>query len=64
MSSTKALLTTGAIARRLNIPVHRVEHLIQSRRIDPVSRAGNLRIFDEQAFQCIENLVGRGKGDE
>jgi DNA-binding transcriptional MerR regulator len=39
--------TVGEIARRLGVPVHRVEYLIRFRNIRPAGRAGNCRIYTE-----------------
>ncbi|MCU0918697.1 MAG: hypothetical protein MUC88_29690 [Planctomycetes bacterium] len=39
--------TVGEIARRLGEPVHRVEYVIRSREIQPLSLAGNARVFAE-----------------
>jgi hypothetical protein len=45
--------TIGSIARQLSAPIHRVEYVIKSRHIQPVSRAGSLRIFDEDAVERV-----------
>jgi len=40
-------LTIGEVARQLQVPLHRAEYLVRSRRIQPVARAGNARLFSE-----------------
>lgn len=45
--------TVGAIARHYNVQIHRVEYLIHSRGIEPASRAGQLRIFNDAAVKLI-----------
>ncbi len=45
--------TVGEIARHHSAPVHRVEYLIRARGIKPTSRAGNLRIFNDEAVALI-----------
>ena len=51
--ATPTVPTTGLIARRLKEPLWRVEYVIRTRNIRPISRAGNLRVFDEPAVQQI-----------
>ena len=48
-----SLPTVGEIARRLGEPVHRVTYVIQSRQIEPVSVAGNSRVFSESQVAFI-----------
>lgn len=47
MSEPESLLTVGELARRLGRPVHAIEYLIRSRRIEPCGWAGNARVFSE-----------------
>lgn len=49
----KKLLTTGDIAARLNLPIHRVQYFLTARRIDPVTRVGGYRLF---AADVVEKL--------
>jgi len=44
---TSNVPTVGEIARRLGVPVHRVEYVIRARAIAPCGRAGNARVFTE-----------------
>jgi len=57
--SPNVVPTVGEIARRLGVPEHRVEYIIQSRNIRPHSRAGNLRIFSEADVQHIASELRR-----
>lgn len=43
--SVPSLPTVGKIARHFDVPIHRVVYIIRSRGIEPVSQAGNARIF-------------------
>ena len=53
------LPTVGEIARRLGQPLHRVEYMIDSRRIRPIGRAGNSRVFSEAAVDYIKAELKR-----
>lgn len=55
------LLTIGEMARRLGWPLHKVDYLLRSRRIEPKARAGILRIFGEDV---IERLRSEADGEE
>ena len=60
--SEKAL-TVGEIARRLGCPIHKIEYLIRSRNIQPIQRAGNLRVFSEKDFRRIGSEIKRAGKD-
>lgn len=51
--TTKPVPTVGEIARRLGESLHRIEYVIRSRHIQPVSRAGHVRIFTESDVVLI-----------
>ena len=51
--------TIGEIARRLGVAVHRVEYVVRTRNIHPVSRAGNLRVFSESGVDLIARELQR-----
>lgn len=53
------LPTVGEISRRLDVPLHRIEYVIRSRQIEPVSVAGNSRVFSEQQVQLIASELRR-----
>jgi len=51
--------TVGEIARRLAVPIHRVEYVIRTRNLAPVSRAGNCRVFSEADVAFIGAQIRR-----
>jgi hypothetical protein len=51
--------TVGVIARRLGEPLHRIEYVIRSRRLQPAGRAGNLRVFSESDIVFIAGELRR-----
>ena len=57
--SQQPLPTVGEIARRLDEPLHRVEYVIRSRRIDEAGRAGNARVFSEADVNYIAGELRR-----
>lgn len=49
------LLTIGEVARRLNVPVHRIQYILRTRQhLSQSARAGIIRCFDEQAIAAIQ----------
>ncbi|MBP7747136.1 MAG: hypothetical protein KA383_13505 [Phycisphaerae bacterium] len=54
------LLSVGAIARALAVPVHRVKYLIQSRRIQPAGRVGNAWAYPVEVLSRIRTLLEHG----
>ena len=58
-SSVPAAPTVGEIARRLGEPVHRIEYVIRTRELKPVSRAGHAGIFSEGDVQYIASELRR-----
>ena len=50
---TPTLPTTGEIARRLNVPTHRVNYVVESRGIEPAGWAGHAKVFSEADVQRI-----------
>lgn len=64
MSNTlPALLTVGELAKRLDVPIHRVEYLIRSRNLQPAQRAGNNRVFTESDLQYLAGIINRAAED-
>ena len=55
----EALPTTGEIARRLDVPLHRVEYIIRAHGIVPVGWAGNARVFSEEDVARVADLLGK-----
>lgn len=49
--------TTGAIARDLREPIHRVEYAIRTRGIKPRCLAGQIRVFGEEAVDQIAEIL-------
>ncbi len=54
--TVKRSLTVGVIAEKLNLPLHRVEYLVKSRNIQPVERAGNLRVFSPDVLDILREI--------
>ena len=57
--SIESALTVGEIARRLQVPLHRVAYVIRARGIEPVVRAGNARVFKEADVAHIAGEIRR-----
>ncbi len=49
--------TTGRIAAKLSVPVHRVTYVISSRDIKPSAYAGRLRLYDREAVSIIRHEI-------
>jgi hypothetical protein len=48
------LRTTGVIADELDVPLHRVLHVLRTRHhIRPAARAGILRLYDRRAVAMV-----------
>jgi hypothetical protein len=50
-----ALDTTGRIAGKLGVPLHRVTYIIKSRRLKPAALAGRLRLYDRESVAVIRH---------
>ena len=59
MQKTPNVPTVGEIARRLGIPISRVEYVIRTRRIEPAGMAGNARVFTEEDVDRIAGEIER-----
>lgn len=59
MVRNKPLLTVGEIARRLGQPVHRIEYIILSRKIQPAGWAGHARVFEDSDLRRIAGELRR-----
>lgn len=53
------IVTVGEIARRAGVPVHRVTYVIDSRRIPALGRAGQARVFSDEAAERILAELGQ-----
>lgn len=51
-------LTVGRMANLLGQPIHRIQYLISSRSIEPVLRAGNLRVFSPETLDVLKKELG------
>jgi hypothetical protein len=50
------LITPGVIAAQVGAPLHRVVHILATRRhIQPSARAGTLRLFDRAAVAMVRH---------
>jgi len=58
-TSAPTLITVGEIARRLGEPLHRVVHVIDSRKVQPIGRAGSLRVFAESDVDFVRSELRR-----
>ena len=58
-SKSVAYPTVGEIARRLEVPVHRVEYVVRTRQIDPIGMAGNARVFGAEDVRRIAGELSR-----
>jgi hypothetical protein len=55
-NSVPQLLTTGRIAARLAVPLHRVLYVLATRpHVGPSARAGALRLYDKRAVAMIRH---------
>jgi hypothetical protein len=53
---TVRLITPGVIAAQLRVPLHRVLHVLATRRhIKPRARAGTLRLYDKKAVAQVRH---------
>jgi hypothetical protein len=56
--TTPQLITPGVIAAKLNVPLHRVLHVLATRpHILPAARAGTLRLYDRQAVAMVRHEI-------
>jgi len=54
------LITPGAIARKLDQPIHRVLHVLATRpAIRPAARAGRIRLYDRDAVEQVRLEIAR-----
>jgi hypothetical protein len=57
VSRLKSALTTGAIARELGEPIHRVQYAIRTRGIKPEAVAGHIRVFPPEAVEQVAEIL-------
>lgn len=57
-TTVPSLITPGIIARELGIPLHRAQHVLATRsHINPVARAGIIRLFDRRAMAMVRHEI-------
>ncbi len=49
--------TVGQIARDLGEPEHRVKHVVNSRRIEPLGRVGIIRLYGPAAVDRVRQAL-------
>ncbi len=50
------LITPGVIAKEIHEPLHRVLNILGTRsHINPVARAGTLRLYDDEAIALVRH---------
>ena len=49
------LVTVGVISEKTGISVFTVQYILNSRHIEPIQRAGRLRVFDEGVIEQVRN---------
>ncbi len=55
-ASVPKLITPGVIAAELNEPLHRVLHVLATRRhIRPTARAGTLRLYNRKVIAMVRH---------
>ena len=54
-----SVLTCGEIARRLQVPAHRVDWILRTRGVEPIGRAGCIRIYDEGTVAYVKGEIER-----
>ena len=55
-TSTPRLITAGVIAANLSAPLHRVLHVLATRKhIQPAARAGTLRLYNRRAVAMVRH---------
>ena len=62
---TTRLLTIGEIAKLERIPAHRISYAIEQYHVEPVQRAGIIRLYDEPGIAAIRSAlrrIGRERG--
>lgn len=52
------LLTTGSIAEQLGADRDRVSYLIRKAKINPIGRAGMVRLYPPETISVVRELIG------
>ena len=56
-------LTTGEIAKRLNVDRDTVSYALRKLKIKPKGRAGQVRVFPESAFKVAKEFLRTNRKD-
>jgi DNA-binding transcriptional MerR regulator len=51
--------TSGELAKLLDLSAPRLRYLLERERIEPVSRVGTWRLFDQAAADCLRSVLSR-----
>lgn len=51
------IMTTGAIAEELGVPIHRVRRVVDRKNIKSIGRAGQYRLFHRNQLKVIEGYL-------
>ncbi len=55
-SPQTGFVTIGEVARRLDVPLHRIQYVVRTRQhLAHLARAGIIRCFDEPAIAAIQS---------
>lgn len=60
MCKEKAL-TMGVLAKRAGCELHQAQYIVSSKGIEAIQRAGNLRIFPDEAVQILKDALEQRK---
>jgi len=53
MAKVKQLLTAGVIAAKTGVPIFRVLDILEKKKVEPIGRAGHLRIFGDEVVDFV-----------
>lgn len=59
LPAPRALLTVGEIAKEIGEPLYRVKYAIDAYRIEPIQRAGIIRLFSREDIPRIKSAITR-----
>jgi hypothetical protein len=59
MTLSAQIVSLGEIARRLDVPIHRVEYVIRTRSVKPTLIAGGRHFYSEGSVQRIGSEIKR-----
>lgn len=59
MNLSAQIASLGEIARRLDVPIHRVEYVVRTRNIEPTLIAGGRHFYSVASVQRIGSEINR-----